>query len=472
MVSLALLVFVSFASGLVVPRADGALDLVDTYLIKFKEGVPHEIQENHTAWIESFQKFNEDGTVSSGLRHRFSLAFHGYSAVLDDSILDIVRNRPEIAEIKAVGTSVPPDTFLTLAGTDEPGTESTERIFSDNSGPAEILIEKNKGWNANRLSHRNYTANGYNNGPWTHDGYLGQGVDVFVLDTGINLAQPGFAGSTVVHAKNFVRGTQPSDINGHGTMCAGVIAGKYAGLAPLAKTHNVKIANDQDRASCDDTVAGIEYVVNAPGKNNMKVISLSQTGFTGKPDVATAVAAAVKKGVHVVVCAGNYDVDACGIQPSNAPGAIVVGSIEPDNSFPTKRTSPEGTNLGKCITVFAPGSRVPTLSATNISPGYRYWAWGTSIAAPQVAALIANRLSKVGPQTPDQIKKWLQATATKGQLKNDLKGSPNLIAFSGVGEALPEDAVPETSPSTSLGDGSATSVVGEKKQRPKVVSSS
>jgi subtilisin family serine protease len=442
MLSLTLLTLASFASGLLAPPVAVEGDLADTYLIKFKEGVPSEIQENHTAWIESFQKFNEDGTVARGLRHRFSLAFDGYSAVLSDEIRDIIRSKPEIAEIKYVGTSTPPENFLTLAGTEEPAIEATERILSENRGPAEILIEKNKGWNTNRLSHRNYTPNGYSNGPWVHDGYLGQGVDVYVLDTGINLAQPGFAGSTVVHAKNFVRGSQPSDINGHGTMCAGVIAGKYAGMAPLAKTHNVKIANDQDRAACDDTVAGIEYVVNAPGKNNMKVISFSQTGFTGKPDVATAVAAAVKKGVHVVVCAGNYDVDACGVQPGNAPGAIVVGSIEPDNTFPTKKTSLEGTNLGKCITIFAPGSRVPTLSAKNISPDYHYWAWGTSIAAPQVAALVANRLSQVGPQTPDQIKRWLQATATKGQIKSDLKGSPNFIAYTGVGETYAAEPAP------------------------------
>jgi subtilisin family serine protease len=247
-----------------------------------------------------------------------------------------------------------------------------------------------------------------------------------------------------------------------------VIAGKYAGLAPLAKTHNVKIANDQDRAACDDTVAGIEYVVNAPGNNNMKVISLSQTGFTGKPDVATAVAAAVRKGVHVVVCAGNYDVDACGVQPGNAPGAITVGSIEPDNTFPTKKTSLEGTNLGRCITIFAPGSRVPTLSAKNISPDYHYWAWGTSIAAPQVAALVANRLSQVGPQTPDQIKKWLQATATRGQIKSDLKGSPNLIAFNGVGESSPAGAAHAGEGSASSTEGNGTLSYDAKKSKPKI----
>jgi subtilisin family serine protease len=456
MLLLFFIALLSSVSAIIVPRVDVGVDIPDTYLIKFKDGVEDAIRDKHTAWVKSLERFNDDGTVAIGLRHKFSLAFHGYSAVLDKAALDIVRNSSEIADIKGVGTSIPPTTYLTqeLGNTTDTDVDTILRT-TDDKAPAEILTENNKGWNAYRLSRRDYKPNGYNNGPWIHDGFLGQGVDVFVLDTGINLAQPGFAGTKVVHDKNFVRGTQPSDLNGHGTMCAGVIAGKYAGLSPKATVHNVKIANDNDRSACDDAVAGIEHVVNAPGKNNLKVISMSQTGFTGRPDVSTAVAAAVKKGVHVVVCAGNFDVDACGVEPSNAPGAIVVGSVDPANKFPTKQTDREGTNVGRCVTIFAPGSRVPTLSAKNISPDYHYFAWGTSIAAPQVAALIANRLSKVGAQTPEQIRQWLVTTATKNQITGNLRNSPNLIAFTGVGEnggssptsgfqsAIPAKEVPE-----------------------------
>jgi subtilisin family serine protease len=416
-----------------------AIEIEDTYIIKFRDDASDHVIKNHTSWIQSTTQYNEDGTVSRGIRHIFSLAFDGYSAVLDRETLRLVRHSPEVSYVNTVGTSIPPKTYLTPAdGSQGPSNldiQTNYRAVEDNRNPDALQTEPSKGWNANRISHREFDAQkGYVNGPYIHDGYQGQGVNVYVLDTGINLAQPGFKGSTVLHGKTFVRGTQPSDLNGHGTMCAGVIAGNYAGLAPRANTTNVKIANDQDRAACDDTVAGIEWVVSQPGNNNMKVISMSQTGFTGRPDVSAAVAAAVKKGVHAVVCAGNYDVDACSTEPGNAPGAIVVGSVDANNKFPTKKEQPEGTNIGKCVTLFAPGSRVPTLSAKNVSPEYHYWAWGTSIAAPQVAALVANQLSRVGPQTPDQIREWLVKTATKGQIVGDLRGSPNLIAYSGIGE--------------------------------------
>ncbi|KAF2669672.1 subtilisin-like protein [Microthyrium microscopicum] len=289
-----------------------------------------------------------------------------------------------------------------------------------------------RGWNANRISHRNFTR-GYNAGPWVRDRHLGKGATVYVLDTGVNLKNPGFKGSPISFGHNFVgsRGagkTNDNDNHGHGTMCAGVIAGDRHGLSPEAAMVAVKIANDLNRSACDDVVAGIEWVLQQPGDNGMKVISMSHYGFTGLPDVSTAVGKAVDRGLHFVVCAGNDGRDSCRVQPSNARGVISVGRTQDAGG-----REMESTNIGKCITVFAPGTRVPTLSAKNIDPNYKYFSWGTSVAAPQVAALIANRLSAVGTQKPAQIRSWLQETATKDQIEGNLQGAPNLIAYNGIG---------------------------------------
>jgi subtilisin family serine protease len=431
---------VTITSAIVLPRSDGTITLPNTYIVKFKDGAPEAVREKHTAWIKSLREYSADGSLEHGLRHKFSLAFQGYSAVLDKVSLERVRRSPETGEITpVVGISAPSPAFLTEE-LDPQVKSDNERMLlatADNftTNLAEIRTEQNKGWNAYRLTNRSYAPNGYQRAPWIHDGYLGQGVQVYVLDTGVNLAHPGFAGSKIVHGKNFVRGSNSTDIQGHGTMCAGLIAGTYAGLSPRATVTSIKVSNDKGVTFGDTTVAGIEHVVNSPGTvNNMKVISLSQTGFTGRQDVSIAVAAAVKRGVHVVVCAGNQDVDACNVQPSNAKGAIVVGSVNPYNMLPSLHTEIEGTNTGPCITIFAPGSRVPTLNTKNLNLASPYFGWGTSIATPQVSALIANRLSKVGPQTPEQIRRWLVSTATKDQIVGPLVRSPNLIAFSGVGE--------------------------------------
>jgi subtilisin family serine protease len=452
--SIAVFALIQAATAIVArPPPPTSQELPHTYLIKFKENTPAHIRNNH---IQSIQNQGKDHPTV-GIRHVFSLAFNGYSAVLNEATLNKVQHANEVLSIDHVGLSAEqprrPDNFANhVIAQQRIATEADElkadpigsgaRVASDG-----LFTVHNKGWNAIRISHRNYTG-GYDEGPWVHDRYLGKGVRVYVLDTGVNIKQPGFEGTEVSFGKNFVGWragtprTNDEDNHGHGTMCAGVIAGTKHGLSPEAKMIAVKIADDNNRSACDDVVAGIEWVLAQPGDNGMKVISMSHYGFKGKPDVSTAVTAAVAKGLHVVVCAGNDGKDSCSVQPSNAKGAIAVGSVNGFNKIPVKGTTDvggvemENSNIGKCITVFAPGTRVPTLSNKNLDPKYRYVSWGTSVAAPQVAAVVANRLSAVGSQTPAQIRVWLQATAIKGQVEGDIKGAPNLIVFNGAGKEI------------------------------------
>jgi subtilisin family serine protease len=455
------------------PPSPSKYELPHTYLIQFRNDTAPDVRDAHLEWIRSLEEQYERVRI----RHVFSLAFDGYSATLNQATLDKVRHKDEILSIDHVGFSPEqpaiPDQFtnhinvvqrpsinidpgnFTVSPLEKPGMDNYKWTPLNHIGqgsrfsPEEGMTTTthDKGWNANRISHRNFST-GYGAGPWVHDTNLGKGVKIYVLDTGINIQQPGFQGSELSFGANFVGSrtigvrADNADNHGHGTMCAGVIAGGLYGLAPEAHTIAVKIADDNNRSACDDVAAGIEWVLNQPGSNNMKVISMSHYGFTGKPDVSTAVSAAIARGLHFVVCAGNDGKDSCKVQPSNAKGVISVGSINGFNRIPVKGTSDAGgkemesSNVGECITVFAPGTRVPSLSTKNLDPKYQYFSWGTSVAAPQVAALIANRLSAVGEQTPAQIKAWLQETATQGQIEGDLKGAPNLIAYNGAGDEI------------------------------------
>jgi subtilisin family serine protease len=414
-------------------------EIQNTFFVQFKDNTPKDVRDGHVNYIRHLER--KDGGVA--LRHVFSLGMHGYSAHLDDRALDHVRHQDEVQSIDHVGLSAKQEEVTAGEYVDEPISRVPANSAQNPIGASRMLTTPNRGWNANRISHRNFTQ-GYNAGAWVHDDHLGQGIKVFVLDTGINLKQPGFRGSNVTFGANMVHWRigpklSDNDVHGHGTMCAGVIAGAKGGLAPKAHTVAVKIANDQNVSACDDVVKGLEWVLEQPGKNNLKVVSMSHYGFTGKPDVSTAVAAAVARGLHVVVCAGNDGRDSCRVQPSNAKGVIAVASTNGFDKIPVKGTvdaggrEMESSNVGACVTLFAPGTRVPTLSTKNLDPNYRYFMWGTSIAAPQVAAVVANRLSSVGAQTPAQIRAWLRETATKGQVVGDLKGSPNLILHNGVG---------------------------------------
>jgi Subtilisin-like serine proteases len=85
---------------------------------------------------------------------------------------------------------------------------------------------------------------------WDSLGYTGKNVIVAIIDSGVNYNHPGLAdnlwdGGTQYpnHGYNFYRGTKdPDDAYGHGTMIAGLVAGKAAfrtGVAPDAKNHGL-----------------------------------------------------------------------------------------------------------------------------------------------------------------------------------------------------------------------------------------
>ncbi|KAF1990881.1 subtilisin-like protein [Aulographum hederae CBS 113979] len=451
-------------SSLPIPAVDRSLDrrselAARTYIVDFKSDASEDEIQKHTAWIKDLRVLSEDGHVTRGLKHEFSLGSRGYSAVLDPADVETVRQQPEVSAVRAVAVSPPSSSFgrvvqppvlnnQLLPPQRQLTTSDGNPVVEAISDLSELFLHPNKGWNFARISHRNFTL-GYDFGPWLHNSYLGQGVSVYVLDTGIVVEHPGFKGSTVVRGANFVDGGRGDDVAGHGTMCGGTISGEN-GVAPNARLVSVKVADDTDRSLADDVVAGINWVVSEPGPNTLKVISLSQYNFTQTPSVTGAIEAAIARGVHVVVCAGNDNRNACSTSPSNSPSAVVVGSIDAFDRIPVKSTSEqaaagiaagdmatayniEGTNLGPCLTIFAPGSMVPTLDnhVLKAKDEYRYFGWGTSVAAPQVAAIVANRLSEVGPTSPTAMKEWLVSVATRGQIVGERMGSPDLIAFEG-----------------------------------------
>src|SRR5690606_21209515 len=54
--------------------------------------------------------------------------------------------------------------------------------------------------------------------------YTGQGIKVAVLDTGMDLNHPDFAGRLIT-AKSFVPGQAVQDLHSHGTHCIGTACG-------------------------------------------------------------------------------------------------------------------------------------------------------------------------------------------------------------------------------------------------------
>lgn len=143
------------------------------------------------------------------------------------------------------------------------------------------------------------------------EGINGTGVTVAVLDSGIDKNHPDLAGK-VTGEVNYIKYEETtSDLLGHGTMCAAIIAGsgeasggRYRGIAPAAKLLNVRVIDSDGNGRDSDIIAGIEWAMN----NGADVISMSLGGLDlGETDlpVTTAADKAMDAGAVVCVAAGN-----------------------------------------------------------------------------------------------------------------------------------------------------------------------
>ena len=88
---------------------------------------------------------------------------------------------------------------------------------------------------------------------------LGQGVDIYVLDTGIFAEHIEFE-NRVADGISFVPGDESvADTMGHGTHCAATIAGKTFGVAKLATIVPVKVLGSNGVGGHSLLAKGMEW---------------------------------------------------------------------------------------------------------------------------------------------------------------------------------------------------------------------
>lgn len=190
----------------------------------------------------------------------------------------------------------------------------------------------------------------------------GDGVDVYVIDTGINVRHVEFQGRAE-WGKTVPLNDQDIDGNGHGTHCAGTIASRKYGVAKAAHVIAVKVLGTDGSGSMSDVLDGVLWASDratekaqqakaefkATGKANHKgsVANMSLGGGKSRA-LEAAVNKAVDRGLHFAVAAGNDNRDACNYSPAGAEKAITVGAstITDERAY--------FSNYGQCVRCFSP----------------------------------------------------------------------------------------------------------------------
>ncbi len=286
-------------------------------------------------------------------------------------------------------------------------------------------------------------------------GYMGAGIGVAVLDSGI--ASHTALDTRVVAHVNLVS-DEPAgtgDPFGHGTHVAGIVGGnttaaKYVtpafagGTAPSVKLIDVRVLGATGSGRTSDVIDGIDWAIGHKQTYNIRVINLSLGHPVTEPSVTDplcqAVDRAVAAGITVVVSAGNYGLTSKGepvlggiTSPGNAPSALTVGSVDTHGTIDASDDtvaaySSKGPARYEIVVkpdVVAPGTSIVSLESQNsyIANNYRQWhiagsgknaylrLSGTSMSTAVVSGGVALLLNAKPSLSPMQVKVAVQMGA-------------------------------------------------------------
>jgi thermitase len=239
---------------------------------------------------------------------------------------------------------------------------------------------------------------------------FGGGIKVAVIDSGIDLAHPVFAGKLSASSEfwDYVgNDATPQDEAGgngygHGTAVAGIILQ----VAPRAKILPIRVLRPDGTANTSDVVAAIGRAVN----NGANIINLSLGTGGYDQSLMNICTWANSQGVRIVAAAGNNgqlnNMDSPGqFSWSSATYAwtVGIGSVNVSD----QRSS--FSSYGDGLYVYAPGENIWSAYPGNKSANFT----GTSFATPIYTGALALGLSEMPVNQRSNIQKalWTSSSA-------------------------------------------------------------
>ena len=318
--------------------------------------------------------------------------------------------------------------------------------------PDVAYISPNRPLSGTATSTLDYTPEAVNApAAWRQWGLDGTGIGVAVIDSGVSAVGDLYwwnpsnqtYGSRVVYSQSFVPGTtDTSDLYGHGTHVAGIIAGAgwfstgsnfthtFKGIAPNANIINLRVLDQNGVGSDSSVIAAIQTAISLKSTYNIRVINLSlgrqvYESYTVDP-LCQAVEAAWNAGIVVLAAAGNQGRNGSAgtagygtiAAPGNDPYVITVGVMKTANT-PTRIDD----------TIASYSSKGPTAYDYVVKP---------DIVAPgnQVVSTLAPNASLLGSPTDVYLNEYTNSTTTTtssgGNNKNNKKNSFSTVATNAI----------------------------------------
>jgi thermitase len=232
------------------------------------------------------------------------------------------------------------------------------------------------------------------------DSSTGSGVTIAVLDTGVDGSHPDLSARMVPGWNFYNNNSNTSDVHGHGTAVAGSAAATMnngigvAAVAGNARIMPVRVADANAYATWSTIAQGITWAAD----NGARVANISFVGTTDSSTVRNAAQYFKDLGGLVLVAAGNNN-----RKESFASTTAMIPVVATDSSDLKASFS----SWGDFVSISAPGVDVWT---TTRGGGYQQW-WGTSIATPVTAGVVALMMARNPSLPASQIESLLYSTS-------------------------------------------------------------
>lgn len=271
-------------------------------------------------------------------------------------------------------------------------------------------------------------------------GMTGRRITIAHLDTGIHphadLTRPR---NRIVYFKDFIN-NQPStyDDHGHGTYCAGCIAGngelsdrQFKGIAPNALLIGLKCLDEGGTGDIKSILEALQWVFDNKQKYKIKIVhmplGINYPYLVRHDPLVKAVERLWQEGIVVICAAGNSGPQKLSLSsPGYSENVITVGCSTKNPYSNVCNFSSRGPTINGVHKpdLLAPGVNIiSTNYDTTLKGQCPYISFsGTSVSSSIVTGTVALLLEKYPTLSPDEVKLALEMSCNSLHLEKNIQG--------------------------------------------------